>query len=178
MDKSDHPNACNLCHLDQTLAWAAEKMSNWYGKPMPELKTEEKEVAASLLWLLRGDATQRAITAWHMNWDAALKTSGEQWQTPFLAKTLVDDYAAVRYLAEQALRRVPEFKQLRYDYIGPAIDRQAASKKLLELWSNREKAAISNSPQLLIDTQTLKLNEERVTDILNRQDKRPTSLPE
>src|SRR5262249_10045543 len=29
------PNACNLCHLDQTLAWTAEHLHAWYGTRKP-----------------------------------------------------------------------------------------------------------------------------------------------
>src|SRR5437899_7030654 len=53
------PGACNLCHLDKTLAWTAEHLEQWYGTPKPQLGDEEQSVAASLLWLLKGDAGQR-----------------------------------------------------------------------------------------------------------------------
>ncbi|HSH75386.1 MAG TPA: cytochrome c3 family protein, partial [Longimicrobiales bacterium] len=29
--ESGRPNACNLCHLDRTLAWSAEYLNDWYG---------------------------------------------------------------------------------------------------------------------------------------------------
>ena len=31
------PNACNLCHLDETLSWTADKLHAWYQQPVPEL---------------------------------------------------------------------------------------------------------------------------------------------
>ena len=27
------PNACNLCHLDKSLGWTAQKLNGWYGQP-------------------------------------------------------------------------------------------------------------------------------------------------
>ncbi len=39
---------------------------------------------------------------------------------PFLPEHSSTDYSAVRYLAEKALRREPDFKGLKYDYIGKA----------------------------------------------------------
>ena len=43
------PNACNLCHLDTTLAWTAAYLERWYGTPQPQLGDDEQSVAASLL---------------------------------------------------------------------------------------------------------------------------------
>ena len=57
------PNACNLCHLDRTLQWTADTLEQWYDIDPPELSEDEKTVAASVLWILRGDAVQRALVA-------------------------------------------------------------------------------------------------------------------
>lgn len=66
------PNACNLCHLDQTLAWTSEQMARWYGHDDlgPELDSDNRSIAASLVLLLRGDAVQRAVAA-NAFWRAA-----------------------------------------------------------------------------------------------------------
>ncbi|MFT6619197.1 MAG: hypothetical protein ACJASX_002095 [Limisphaerales bacterium] len=60
------PNACNLCHLDKSLNWTAERMNEWYGHPIPELSIDESRLAAGALWTLCGDAGMRALVAWHM----------------------------------------------------------------------------------------------------------------
>ena len=52
------------------------------------LDSDDKQVAASLLWLLRGDAAQRAIAAWHFSWPPTVAASGTEWQAPFLARSL------------------------------------------------------------------------------------------
>lgn len=54
------PNACNQCHLDKTLAWAADHLERWYQTPIPALTDDEASIAASVLWAVRGDAGQRA----------------------------------------------------------------------------------------------------------------------
>jgi hypothetical protein len=41
------PNACNQCHQDKTLAWAADHLSRWYGVPAPELSADERQIAAT-----------------------------------------------------------------------------------------------------------------------------------
>ena len=35
--ETGRPNACNLCHLDRTLAWTAKHLEGWYGFAPPEL---------------------------------------------------------------------------------------------------------------------------------------------
>ena len=103
------PNACNLCHLDQTLAWTAGVLKEWYATPTPALDDDDRNVAASLVWLLRGDAGQRAIVAQSMGWSAAQQASGTGWMTPYLALLQKDSYDAVRYIAARSVKTLPEF---------------------------------------------------------------------
>ena len=71
----DHgrPNACNLCHLDQTLSWTAKKLHEWYQQPVPELSEDDNTIAAAVQWLVKGDAGQRALLAWGMGWESGAK---------------------------------------------------------------------------------------------------------
>ena len=106
-------NACNLCHLDQTLAWTADKLQAWYDVNTettdPTAATTEgahddhDNISAAVRWLLKGDAGQRVISAWHMKWPPAREVSGTDWMTPYLTHTLNDPYAAVRFNAAGAL---------------------------------------------------------------------------
>lgn len=178
-EQSDQPNACNLCHLDKTLAWTATKLTEWYQQPVIELEGDEKDVSAALIWMLRGDAVQRAVTAWHMDWKPALEASGDQWQTPFLAQLLTDDYSAVRYRASKSLKRYAEFAKLEYDFVGSIADRQRAKLKTIEFWTADSRGDFKdNSAPILIDSQTGQLNTEKLNELLRRQDKRPILLPE
>jgi hypothetical protein len=102
-------NACNLCHLDKTLAWTADTMNQWYGTPMPALDEDWRAIAASLVWLLRGDAGQRAIVLQSMGWAPAQEASGRGWLTPYLALMQKDSYDAVRYIASRSLKTLPPF---------------------------------------------------------------------
>ncbi len=47
------PNACNLCHLDKTLAWTGDKLAAWYNQTTPELSEDDQTLAASVQWILR-----------------------------------------------------------------------------------------------------------------------------
>lgn len=101
------PNACNLCHLDQTLHWTSQHLADWYGHAEVELSEEERTVAASLVWLLRGDALQRAVVAWHLGWQPAQQASGTDWMAPYLGSLLTDRYSAVRWVAARGLETLP-----------------------------------------------------------------------
>ena len=97
------PVACNQCHVDQSLGWTADYMEKWYGTPRPELDVDQCDVAASVLWMLRGDAVQRSLAAWSLGWEPARIATGEGWQAPFLAQLLDDPYSVTRHIAQQSL---------------------------------------------------------------------------
>jgi hypothetical protein len=128
------PNACNLCHLDKTLAWTSEYLGRWYGAPPTTLSDEDRTVAASLVTLLKGDAGQRAIVAQSMGWTPALKASGGGWMAPYLTLLLTDSYDAVRYIAGRSLRTLPGLERFEYDFVARADQRAAARVRALQLW--------------------------------------------
>jgi formate-dependent nitrite reductase cytochrome c552 subunit len=105
------PNACNLCHLDKTLAWTAESLEAWYGITPLTMGEDERQVAASLLALLKGDAGQRAIAAQAMGWAPAQEASGSAWLTPYLALLTRDSYDAVRHIAARSMATLPPFRR-------------------------------------------------------------------
>ena len=45
--------------------WTATQLTQWYGTEAPVLNDEDRSVAASLIWLLKGDAGQRVLSGWH-----------------------------------------------------------------------------------------------------------------
>jgi hypothetical protein len=169
------PNACNLCHLDRTLAWTADALNAGYGTPMPELTDEQRTVAAGALWTLTGDAGQRAIMAWHMGWEEAQATAGSQWMAPYLA-TLVDDaYDAVRFRTRRSLRTLPGFADLDYDFVGGPEELARVRAEVLEQWRSRSAAAL-DVPGLLIQHGALR--EPEFQDLLDRRDHRRMALAE
>jgi hypothetical protein len=89
-------------------------------------------VAASLLWLLRGDAGQRALAAWSMGWPPAQSASGTVWMAAPLAMLLNDPYDAVRLIASRSLQSLPGFGGFQYDFLAPPAERTAATLRALE----------------------------------------------
>ena len=115
------PNACSLCHLDRTLAWAADALARLWKTPAPKLDDDERTVPAGALYLGRGEAGVRAI--------AAFAAAGKPAMAPYLIEVLDDDYAAVRYSAIRSLRSIPGFSDLGYDYVGGEEARWAAQRE-------------------------------------------------
>lgn len=176
--RSGRPNACNLCHLDKTLAWTSEHLSQWYGQPAVELEDDEQQIAASLLWLLRGDAAQRVITAWHMGWESAHEASGVQWLAPFLVLLLEDPYSAVRCVTYNSLRQIPEYADFAYDFVGPEGQRSDAKQRALQIWDRmRSQATIPSAPQIPLSANGT-IQREVVDRLLSKRDNRPVEISE
>ncbi|MEX0728467.1 MAG: cytochrome c3 family protein [Planctomycetaceae bacterium] len=134
--RTERPNACNLCHLDKTFDWTADHLTKWYGAPPVEMDGDQKSIAASLLWLYRGNAVQRAVVANSFGWSDAQSASGTNWFAPHLAALLDDPYSAVRFIGERSLRTLPEYETLEYDYIGSPYDRARAAEVVREVWQS------------------------------------------
>ena len=132
------PNACNLCHLDQTLSWTAEHLTEWYRSAAVELNADERTVSASLHMLLKGNAAQRALMASALGWDAARAASGEHWLAYYLCQSLDDPYSAVRLIAYRSLATFPGFEGFKFDYISSPEERDRARKEAFERWGRRK----------------------------------------
>ncbi len=171
------PNACNLCHLDRTLAWSADHLREWYAQPAPRLDDNERSVAASILWLLRGDAGQRALAAWSYGWEPAQEVSGTSWMVPYLGELLGDRYDAVRFIAARSLRTIPGFETLQYDFAGDRQDRIEAAVGALRAWRNGSLARARRDPELLFGVDGT-LDTAAMRRIFDQRDNRPLFLRE
>jgi hypothetical protein len=134
-------NACNLCHLDQTLDWTDEHLAARTGRPRNAYSDDERTLSAGVLWLLQGDAGQRANVAWACGWEAARDAAGADWQPPLLAALFDDPYSAVRYNAFRSLARLPGFENLPNDYDAEPLQRQQARNAVQAQWLANPDAA-------------------------------------
>jgi len=100
------PNACNLCHIERTLDWSGRYLAQWYEQAEPALTADQQQIPASLLWLYRGDAHQRAIAMWAMGWPAARATAGQEWAVPELTRAMDDPYQVLGLVAWRSLRKI------------------------------------------------------------------------
>lgn len=177
--RGGRPNACNLCHLNETKAWAADRLSDWYDIEAREFEGDEVEIAAGALWALKGDAAQRAVAAWHFGWSPAKATFGPSWTLPILGDLLVDKYAAVRYMAVESLRTWDAFRDIKYDFDGTAKHRGNVRDDVLRQW--KETTNVDDTPTNLKQI-LLKQNKQRAGELVQRllseQDQRPISIVE
>jgi len=126
------PNACNLCHLDRTLDWTASSMASWYGTRRPTLDADQRKIAATLLYLYKGDAGQRALAVHSMGWAPARAVAGEDWLLPYLLDAVGDRYEAMGIVAYRALRQFRAARQLTPDFLAlPPEARRAAVEKAI-----------------------------------------------
>ena len=146
------PNACNLCHLNQTLAWTAEKLHVWHNQPIPQLSQDDKTIAAAVQWILKGDAGQRALIAWGMGWKSAQEVSGRDWLYPYLIYTMTDSYAAVRFDAWKSLQTLTGFSNFAFTYTADDRSLREAAGGALEKWLREVRSPSATfEPQTALD---------------------------
>jgi len=174
--ETGRPNACNQCHLDKTLAWSAERLSRWYDIAAPELLADERSVAASVQWLLSGDAGLRALMAWSYGWDAARQASGSEWMAPYLGQLLQDPYDLVRYNAYHSLRKLPGFESFKYDYVGDPYYHPKATYRVWDKWSFEVHSIDIEAARALLIDESGHLLKEEYDRLLELRDDYPINL--
>ena len=158
------------------MSWTGEALARWYGQAPPELGSDERSIAASLVWLLRGDAGQRAIAAQAMGWNAAQAASGTDWMAPHLATLLDDPYDAVRFIAERSLRTLPGFRDLPYDFVAPQSVRYQAQLRTMAIW-DRGRLQRRTDAHLLLDRES-NVDVNQVRRLLSERNTRRVLLRE
>jgi len=172
------PNACNLCHLDRTQQWAADALTEWYGQKRVVVDSDEREVAAGVLWALKGNAAQRALVAWHYGWGPAQQASGTEWMPPFLAQLLADPYSVVRFIAGRELKSLPGYSELTYDFLKPPAQRHMVKERVLRMWRNRSPANSSRRSSEVLIQPDGSLSKQRLDRLLKQRDNSPIHISE
>jgi len=175
--ETGRPNACNLCHLDKTLDWTAEQLAKRTGQAKQDVPAQHHTTAASVLWLLKGDAGQRALAAWHMGWKPAHQASGSAWQPPLLAELLNDPYSAVRYVAHKALTRQPGYSGFEYDFVAAETKRLTKREEALAKWKPPTGDTPANPATVLLAANGQRLTNQ-VQQLIDTRDNRPMRLRE
>jgi len=170
------PNACNLCHLDKSLQWTADRMTDWYGHKPLKLVGDQSRLGAGAVWALKGDASLRALTAWHMGWKPAQETSGSDWMPAYLSILLSDPYDAIRYVAYRSVRSIDSYRDFEYDFLATTDERRQRGAALYAEWSRRH-GAKSGRPDLLI-ADSGKIDRVQFDRLLQARDDRPIILLE
>jgi predicted CXXCH cytochrome family protein len=176
--ESGRPTACNQCHLDQTLDWTQRHLKEWYPATEDlELSDDQRDVSASVLWAVQGDAGQRALAAWTMGWEDARQASGQNWFVPYLANLLNDPYPAVRFIAARSLRLVEGFADFEYDFLGDEDSRRAAKRKALDVWEQAPGSPDRRGSAILLD-ETGRLDQTTFDRLLKQRNDKDLDLNE
>jgi hypothetical protein len=169
------PNACNVCHLDRTLAWTARWLNEWYDQPRPALGYDRSNFAESVLWAMRGDAGQRVLAAWSFGWQPARDaSSGTDWPPLFLLQLLDDPYDAVRFVAWRSLTQYEGFAERPYDFGAPREQRLSVIKTALGQWGRRPRAT---RPEVLMGVNGA-VHSAEMERLRGQRDDRDVSLQE
>lgn len=174
--ETGRPNACNLCHANQTLAWSAAHLNRWFGQEIPSLSKADRDIPAMARHLLEGDAGARALAAWTLGWRDSIAASGEDWQAGILARALNDRYSAVRYIAGKSIQKMPGFADFEYDFVADLSARKNAVKQALEKWILTK--PVAKNPQIRFFDSSGLPKEAIVLELLKNQDQTPIRLRE
>ena len=113
-----------------------------------------------------------------MGWEPAHVASGRQWLAPFLALSLEDPYSAVRCVPYNSLRKIPEYSDFAYDFVGPESQRSDAKQRALQIWDRmRSQATIPPAPQIPLSANGT-IQREVVDRLLSKRDNRPVEISE
>ncbi len=142
------PNACNQCHLDQSVNWAIGQTRRLWPKEFSAAKRSEDSQFDSpegARALFAGDALVRGLTAAALNPTAAGRMK-PAFATPLLLEALRDNYPIVRYFAANSLEQInPQLPKP--DYLGTTAGRALAIarwKATLDPSSQTNAAALAN----------------------------------
>jgi hypothetical protein len=175
------PNACNLCHLDKPIRWAADRLAEWYRQPIPNLPENSTDIAHALRLALSGDAGQRVLIAWHLSWPSALQISGTNWIAPVLGQLLDDPYAAVRCVAARSLQAISGPAPPGYDFVEDPRSRPPVREAVWRSWQRQWQATgVSGPParELLVLPADLNAQRAAFEEWLRLRDDRPVRLRE
>lgn len=146
------PNACNLCHIDQTLPWTASHLEKWFGTEVPAFSDTQTAYSAVLLDAIQGDAGQRALAAATLGWEPAIQASRDDWVVPILGQLLLDPYDAVRYVAYRSLKRHSGFEDFPFDFMGDPQHRFDQSRAAYSAWKQTASARHASRKLLVSET--------------------------
>jgi len=180
LDPVGRPNACNLCHLDKPLSWTAAALNRQYGhsETFPRMSDDQREIAAGMLWALKGDAAVRALVSWGMGWQPARETAGTYWTVPVLANLLLDPYDAVRLTAFNTLKTIEGYEDLDYDFVGSQEQREAAVEWVLQIWQHQRQAEKWGASDSLLLDEAGQLKEAEMQRLLRWRDDRDVIIAE
>ena len=114
MIEANHPNACNLCHVDRTIDWTLDHLQGWYGVTYAEDRLAAaypyRERPAVVGWLKSHNEAVRLVAT------GALARSDDNSALPELIDVLDDPYLLNRQFAQISLEEKLDIRLLDFGY--------------------------------------------------------------
>ncbi len=115
MIESNQPNACNLCHTDQSIDWTLKYLKDWYDKSYSEEEIaanyDDRQQEAALGWLESENSAVRLLAS-----DALARTNST-WAMDELTDALDDPFLLNRQFARKAIERMLNIRLEDYGYV-------------------------------------------------------------
>ena len=146
MIEANHPNACNMCHIDRAIDWTVGYLKEWYGAEYSEEKLAEnypdREQPVAVGWLQSESPAVRLVGA-----DVLCRT-GSRWALPELIGVLDDPFLINRQFTRRSLDRMLDVRLQDFGYrfyMTPEERRGPIAKIRAELWHRKRAVAQSSS---------------------------------
>lgn len=138
MIHQNHPNACNLCHLDKGIDWTVSHLSQWYGKSYASealtANYSDRKASVGLGWLKSDSEAVRLIAV------AALADTNSKWAIRDLVEMLDDPYLLNRQFTQSGLEKLLQSNLSEYGYrhYQTADERRDPIRRIMEAVNSRE----------------------------------------
>lgn len=142
------------------------------------MNQDQRLFAASALWLLKGDAAQRAITSWHYGWKNAQTTSGTSWMPALLTSLLNDNYGVIRQITTRSLRSLNNQWVMGYDFLAPPQEREAQAKQIRAQLPPANAISAEHRNSRVLRNSDGSLKDDVLTRLLREQDRRSVTIQE
>lgn len=130
MIEANHPNACNLCHVDQPIDWTLGHLKDWYGREYNETRLSlnylRRDDSVALGWLKQDNEAIRLLAA-----DALIRQNA-RWALPELLQALDDPYLLNRQFAQRGLQQMLgiSLREFGYRFYMSPEERRPALERL------------------------------------------------
>jgi hypothetical protein len=136
MIEANHPNACNLCHLDKPIDWTIDHLQTWYGAAYNEdllaKNYPQRDAAVGIGWLQSESEAVRLVGA------EALTREDSRWALPELIEALDDPYLLNRQFATKGLQQMLDtrLEDFGYRFYMMPQERREAIRRIQEEFSS------------------------------------------
>ena len=183
----DMPEACTLCHTNETAVWAAESQAELFGTELTVAFPDDPvaNTADPVRALLMGDVVQRAVALNALAHERSYTESAESrlWAVPFLLLAMEDNYPAIRFMAWRGLRDVTSRANLilplyDFDYLADAEIRTNDLQILYAWWQDLDKSNIPHPGTAVPLTDQFELDATIIESLLARRSNEQINIGE